>query len=109
MAKDAPVEKRDITRRAVFAVALTAAVGVALTLVITAAGFAPAYQNRALHAAKETAAAVVLWQDAAEIAIDAAVVRSPNMRNGVHGRSADEAKGGQGKTRSHRHGPDSPP
>jgi signal transduction histidine kinase len=68
VAKDAPGENRDITRRAVFAVGLTAAVGVALTLVITAAGFAPAYQNRALHAAKETAAALVLLLVAALLA-----------------------------------------
>jgi signal transduction histidine kinase len=36
------------------------ALGLAVTLVITSAGFAPAYQNRALHVAKETAGGVVL-------------------------------------------------
>jgi signal transduction histidine kinase len=41
-------------------VAVTAAAGLAATLLITAAGWAPAYHNRALHAAKETVAALLL-------------------------------------------------
>jgi signal transduction histidine kinase len=49
-------------------VALTAAVGLAITLLITAAGWEPAYQNRALHAAKETVAALVLLLVAALLA-----------------------------------------
>jgi signal transduction histidine kinase len=51
-----------------YAVALTAAVGLAVTLVITATGWAPAYQNRALHATKETVAALVLLLVAALLA-----------------------------------------
>jgi signal transduction histidine kinase len=43
-----------------YAVAVTAAAGLAVTLLITTAGWEPAYQNRALHAAKETVAALVL-------------------------------------------------
>jgi signal transduction histidine kinase len=43
-----------------YAVAVTAAAGLAVTLLITAAGWEPAYQNRELHAAKETVAALVL-------------------------------------------------
>jgi len=57
---DAPAAKRPVTANARYAVSVTAAVGLALTLLITAAGFAPAYQNRALHVAKETAAGLVL-------------------------------------------------
>jgi signal transduction histidine kinase len=51
-----------------YAVAVTAAVGLAVTLLITAAGWEPAYQNRALHAAKETVAALVLLLVAALLA-----------------------------------------
>jgi signal transduction histidine kinase len=43
-----------------YAVAITAAAGLAVTLLITAAGWEPAYRNRELHAAKETVAALVL-------------------------------------------------
>jgi signal transduction histidine kinase len=57
---DAPAAKRPVTANARLAVSVTAAIGLALTLLITAAGFAPAYQNRALHVAKETAAGLVL-------------------------------------------------
>jgi signal transduction histidine kinase len=53
--------ERAITARAHHIVALTIAVGLALTLLLNAAdSLEPAYQNRALHAAKETAAALVL-------------------------------------------------
>jgi signal transduction histidine kinase len=57
---EAPAAKRPVTANARLAVSVTAAIGLALTLLITAAGFAPAYQNRALHVAKETAAGLVL-------------------------------------------------
>jgi signal transduction histidine kinase len=57
---DAPAAKRPVTENARYAVTLTAALGLAATLLITSAGFAPAYQNRALHVAKETAGALVL-------------------------------------------------
>jgi hypothetical protein len=53
--------ERAITARAHQIVALTIAVGLALTLLLNAAdSLDPAYQNRSLHAAKETAAALVL-------------------------------------------------
>jgi signal transduction histidine kinase len=51
-----------------YAVAVTAACGLAVTLLITAAEFEPAYQNRALHVAKETVAAIVLLLLAAVLA-----------------------------------------
>jgi signal transduction histidine kinase len=51
-----------------YVVALTAASGLAVTLLITSAGFEPAYQNRALHVAKETVAAIVLLLLAAVLA-----------------------------------------
>jgi signal transduction histidine kinase len=57
---DAPAAKKPVTESARYAVTLTAALGLAATLLITSAGFAPAYQNRALHVAKETAGALVL-------------------------------------------------
>src|ERR671916_1898478 len=57
---DAPAAKRPVTDNARYAVTLTAALGLAATLLITSAGFAPAYQNRSLHVAKETAGALVL-------------------------------------------------
>jgi signal transduction histidine kinase len=57
---DALAAKRPVTENARYAVTLTAALGLAATLLITSAGFAPAYQNRALHVAKETAGALVL-------------------------------------------------
>jgi signal transduction histidine kinase len=51
-----------------YAVAVTAASGLAVTVLITSAGFEPAYQNRALHVAKETVAAIVLLLLAAVLA-----------------------------------------
>jgi signal transduction histidine kinase len=50
-----------VTGKARLVVSLTATVGLTLTLVFTAVpALDPAYQNRALHVAKETAAALVL-------------------------------------------------
>jgi signal transduction histidine kinase len=60
--------KRPVTANARYVVTLTAAAGLAATLLITSAGFAPAYQNRALHVAKETAGAIVLLLVAALLA-----------------------------------------
>src|SRR5688500_17947645 len=60
MVSNATAAKRPITVNSRYAVALTAATGLAVTLLITSAGWEPAYQNRALHVAKETLAAVVL-------------------------------------------------
>jgi signal transduction histidine kinase len=60
--------KRPVTSNARYVVTLTAAVGLAATLLITSAGFAPAYQNRSLHVAKETAGAIVLLLVAALLA-----------------------------------------
>ena len=52
---------RPITAKARYIVSLTAAAGLALTLLFhTVESLEPAYQNRALHVAKETAAALVL-------------------------------------------------
>jgi signal transduction histidine kinase len=52
---------RPITARAGYVVSLTATAGLALTLLFNAGGtLEPAYQNRSLHVAKETAAALVL-------------------------------------------------
>jgi signal transduction histidine kinase len=51
-----------------YAVAVTAASGLAVTVLIMSAGFEPAYQNRALHVAKETVAAIVLLLLAAVLA-----------------------------------------
>ena len=53
--------KSPITGNARYIVSLTATAGIALTLLFNAArSLEPAYQNRALHVAKETAAAAVL-------------------------------------------------
>jgi signal transduction histidine kinase len=58
---DAGEEPRPITARARYIVALTIALGLALTLLLNAVeSLEPSYQNRSLHAAKETAAALVL-------------------------------------------------
>jgi signal transduction histidine kinase len=57
---DSLAPRRPAATDARYAVTAAAAVGLAITLVITSAGFAPAYQNRALHVAKETAGGVVL-------------------------------------------------
>jgi ABC-2 type transport system permease protein len=65
---DVAAAKRPVTENARYAVTLTAALGLAATLLITSAGFAPAYQNRALHVAKETAGALVLLLVAALMA-----------------------------------------
>src|ERR687896_1428234 len=65
---DAPAAKKAVTANPRYAVTLTAALGLAVTLLITSAGFAPAYQNRALHVAKETAGALVLLLVAALLA-----------------------------------------
>jgi signal transduction histidine kinase len=62
------MSERSITANSRYAVSLTAAVGLAATLVITSADFAPAYQNRALHVAKETVGALVLLLVAAVLA-----------------------------------------
>lgn len=62
------VANRPVIVNARYWVAVTAAVGFAVTLVITSAGWEPAYQNRALHVAKETVAAVVLLLVAALLA-----------------------------------------
>jgi signal transduction histidine kinase len=52
---------RPITARASYVVSLTAAAGLALTFLFNVGGtLEPAYQNRSLHVAKETAAALVL-------------------------------------------------
>jgi signal transduction histidine kinase len=52
---------RPITARAGYVVSLTATAGLAFTLLFNAGGtLEPAYQNRSLHVAKETAAALVL-------------------------------------------------
>ena len=57
----APAPPRPITARARYIVGLTTTVGLALTLVLNSVdSLEPAYQNRSLHAAKETAAALVL-------------------------------------------------
>jgi signal transduction histidine kinase len=68
MSIDAPAAKKAVTANPRYAVTLTAALGLAVTLLITSAGFAPAYQNRALHVAKETAGALVLLLVAALLA-----------------------------------------
>jgi signal transduction histidine kinase len=68
MASKASATKPTLTVNSKYAVALTAAIGLAVTLLITSAGLAPAYQNRALHVAKETVAAVVLLVVAAVLA-----------------------------------------
>jgi signal transduction histidine kinase len=62
-----------------FAVALTAAVGLAVTLLITTAGWTPAYRNRELHATKETVSALVLLLVAALLA--GRVTRSRMLRD----------------------------
>jgi signal transduction histidine kinase len=57
----APEPPRPITARARYIVGLTLTAGLALTLLLNSVdSLAPAYQNRSLHAAKETAAALVL-------------------------------------------------
>jgi signal transduction histidine kinase len=68
MVSDASAARRLATVNARFPVALAAAVGLAVTLLITSAGWAPAYQNRELHATKETVAALVLLLVAALLA-----------------------------------------
>jgi signal transduction histidine kinase len=65
---DASAVTRPVILNARYAVALTAAGGLGVTLLITAAGWAPAYHNRALHATKETVAALVLLLVAALLA-----------------------------------------
>jgi signal transduction histidine kinase len=59
---------RPATVNSRYAVALAAAVGFAVTLLITSVGWAPDYQNRALHATKETVSALVLLLVAALLA-----------------------------------------
>ncbi len=61
MDRPAPVSSR-------YAVALAAAIGFAVTLLITSVSWAPAYENRALHATKETVSALVLLLVAALLA-----------------------------------------
>jgi signal transduction histidine kinase len=68
MVSDASAAKRSAAGNARFAVALVAAVGLAVTLLITSAGWTPAYRNRELHATKETVAALVLLLVAALLA-----------------------------------------
>jgi signal transduction histidine kinase len=68
MSIDSPAPKRAVTANPRYAVTLTATLGLAITLLITSAGFAPAYQNRALHVAKETAGGLVLLLVAALLA-----------------------------------------
>jgi signal transduction histidine kinase len=54
-------DRRPITENAGLIVSMTATIGLALTLAFNSAGsLEPAYQNRSLHVAKETAAALVL-------------------------------------------------
>jgi signal transduction histidine kinase len=65
---DSPAPKQPATANARYAVMLTANLGLAVTLIITSAGFAPAYQHRALHIAKETAGGLVLLLCAALLA-----------------------------------------
>jgi signal transduction histidine kinase len=61
MSPDQRASRRSITRNAPLIVSLTATVGLAITLLLNAAReLEPAYQNRPLHVAKETAAALVL-------------------------------------------------
>ena len=61
--------ERPITANSRYVVSLTATVGLAITLFITSTNsFEPAYQNRALHVAKETAAGLVLLLVAALLA-----------------------------------------
>jgi signal transduction histidine kinase len=58
---DSPQMSSSITANARYMVSLTATVGLALTLLFNAVrSLEPAYQNRSLHVAKETAAALVL-------------------------------------------------
>jgi hypothetical protein len=68
MAGHASAPVRSATLNARFPVALAAAAGLAVTLLITSAGWAPAYRNRELHATKETVAALVLLLVAALLA-----------------------------------------
>jgi signal transduction histidine kinase len=57
----APEEPTSITARARLIVGITVVAGLALTLVLNSVeSLEPAYQNRSLHVAKETAAALVL-------------------------------------------------
>jgi signal transduction histidine kinase len=60
MVTTAPAAKRPLTDSSRHAVAAIAAASLAVTVVIASAGWAPAYQNRAVHLAKETVAALVL-------------------------------------------------
>ena len=58
---DSPAASRSITANARYIVSLTATAGLALTLLFNSfRSLEPAYQNRSLHVAKETAAALVL-------------------------------------------------
>lgn len=59
---------RPVASNARYGVTLTATLGLAVTLIITSTGFVPAYQNRALHVAKETAGGLVLLLVAALLA-----------------------------------------
>jgi signal transduction histidine kinase len=54
------MSERAITANSRYAVALTAAIGLGVTLVITSTGFEPDYRNQALHVSKETVGALVL-------------------------------------------------
>jgi signal transduction histidine kinase len=60
--------RRPIAVKATDTVALTAAAGLSVTLVISVAGWEPAYANGAVHLAKETATALVLLMVAALLA-----------------------------------------
>jgi hypothetical protein len=56
-----PAQPRRITARSRYIVGLTIALGLLLTLLLNSVeSLEPSYQNRSLHAAKETAAALVL-------------------------------------------------
>ena len=68
MVTNASAANRRVAVNSRYAMALTAAAGLAVTLVIAAADWAPAYHNRALHAAEETVAALVLLLVAALLA-----------------------------------------
>lgn len=61
MSDHALADKRGLTQKSGLIVSVVAAAGLSLTLLFnTVPALAPAYQNRALHVAKETAAALVL-------------------------------------------------
>jgi signal transduction histidine kinase len=65
---NASAATRPITMKSTDAVALAAAAGLTVTLLISSTGLGPAYENRALHLAKETATALVLLMVAALLA-----------------------------------------